>query len=45
MKKPNRILMHTLSENLVEFDKEKKECHEKYEIKSLDARIVAEAAV
>ena len=45
MKKPNMILMHTLSENLVEFDKQKNECLEKYETNNLNARIFAEGVV
>lgn len=45
MSKPNVILVHTISQNLVEFDSQKNVCQEKYEIKNLNARIFAEGGV
>ena len=45
MSKPNFTLVHTISQNLVEFDSQKNVCREKYEIKNLSARIFAEGGV
>ena len=39
------VWVHTISQNLVEFDKKKKESLQKIEVKNLNARIFAEGGV
>jgi hypothetical protein len=40
LNKPNHELIHTISENLIEYDRELNECHERIVIKNVNANII-----